>query len=384
LLRSREDFDGEPRFWMLETIRAYAIERLSERVDRDTTIEAFTDRYAAFAASAQPHWRDADAGTWIPTFASEIGNIRAAIAHLEEQGRPQDALRLTCNLGWLWETGHAREGAALMARLRVATPNEERDLHAYAAAMQLIGTRGRVRLDPKEVQEVSAACTAAGHADIATLARLMLAYQFAMEGRIEEGATLIEAAEEMAAESGDEGVESWVVSLRADLYRHRGQPDAARTLLERQLTRPYYQRNSNHLIGVLITLGELELNQERLEAAHAAAERALDLVRQTDDQLAYRPALVLSAQVELLRGHAGIADALLAEAEERELNDITVSETSPHLEDIRLLRAAAAAARGDTTAARAAHDRAVKALSASGHSIQPATQAIVSRFLGTH
>jgi predicted ATPase/class 3 adenylate cyclase len=383
LLRSHEDFDGEPRFWMLETIRVYAAERLCERVDRDITIEAFIDRYAAFAASAQPHWRDADAGTWIPTFASEIGNVRAAIAYLEERGRPADALQLACDLGWLWETGYAREGAALLARLRVATPKEERDLHAYAAAMQLIAIRGRSKLDPKEVQEVSAACMAAGHADIATLARLMLAHQLVMEDRIEEAAALVEAAEEMAAEYGDEGVEAWTVGARADVYRFRGQPDAARTFLEGQLTRPYYRQNTNHLINVLIALGELEVDQERLEAAHAAAERALALVRQTDDQLAFCGALILGGQVELLRGHAGAADALLAEAEEHELNEIAPGGTSPDLEDIRLLRAAATAARGDTAAGRAAHDRAANALEASGHSIQPATQKIVSRILGT-
>ena len=53
LLRERDDFDSEPRFWMLESIRAYAAERLAQGGEADAAAAAHFDYFARFARDVQ-------------------------------------------------------------------------------------------------------------------------------------------------------------------------------------------------------------------------------------------------------------------------------------------------------------------------------------------
>jgi predicted ATPase/DNA-binding SARP family transcriptional activator len=82
--------DGAPRFRMLETIREFAAERLSER--------------GAFAVAAQAHadamlqlvepW-DVNQATWLASIEGELGNLRAALRWcLDREGALDSGLRL--------------------------------------------------------------------------------------------------------------------------------------------------------------------------------------------------------------------------------------------------------------------------------------------------
>ncbi|MFL6018211.1 MAG: ATP-binding protein [Gaiellaceae bacterium] len=111
LLRQQEQPDGEPRFTMLESIRAYALALLEKSGESNE----LHDRHAAyFLELAEQLPKSAEAGEEIswPPYERELDNLRSALTWLREGERYEDAVRLVCALPDLWEiTGNMREGA---------------------------------------------------------------------------------------------------------------------------------------------------------------------------------------------------------------------------------------------------------------------------------
>jgi non-specific serine/threonine protein kinase len=96
----RED---EPRFRMLETIRAFGLERLAECGDADEV----RDRHAAYfqhlAARAEPDLELGRYSTgWLARLDDERDNIRAALAWCLEQGEAERALRTAGAMAEYW------------------------------------------------------------------------------------------------------------------------------------------------------------------------------------------------------------------------------------------------------------------------------------------
>jgi predicted ATPase len=82
------------RYWMLETIREFALERLTERVDVDETLKKRTGYFLRFAEEAFSHESGPDQGEWLDRLDPDHDNIRAAIAHARETGDGEVELRL--------------------------------------------------------------------------------------------------------------------------------------------------------------------------------------------------------------------------------------------------------------------------------------------------
>jgi predicted ATPase/class 3 adenylate cyclase len=95
------------RFWMLETIREYALERLDEG--------ALADRHADFYLSLAEEAFHQTIGPrpieWLDRLEAEHDNLRAALSRLEAAGETQRALQLAGALWGFWQVrGHFPEG----------------------------------------------------------------------------------------------------------------------------------------------------------------------------------------------------------------------------------------------------------------------------------
>ncbi|YCK41570.1 BTAD domain-containing putative transcriptional regulator [Actinomadura sp. ATCC 39365] len=102
----------EGRYSMLETIRAYALERLAEA---DETAE-YRDRHARhlldLAERAVPELRTATQVEWIERLAAERDDFAAALRWLIDRRDAGPALRLCGALNWYWwMCGYRRESA---------------------------------------------------------------------------------------------------------------------------------------------------------------------------------------------------------------------------------------------------------------------------------
>jgi tetratricopeptide (TPR) repeat protein len=103
------------RFWMLETIREFAAERLQASGEASTVRQ----RHLAYFTELAEHWyarRYTLESTWVPILEAETDNIRAALD--VAQGSAADEIRLAGAIAEFWRT-HGR-GPEARARVEAA------------------------------------------------------------------------------------------------------------------------------------------------------------------------------------------------------------------------------------------------------------------------
>ncbi|XVS34864.1 ATP-binding protein [Microbispora siamensis] len=104
-------FDGG-RYRMLETIKAYAAERLAESGDERQVRLAHAEFFARLAEAAEPHLRSGEQLEWLARLSADHDNLSAALRWACEEAEGDLALRLVGGLGWYWWlSGHRLEGA---------------------------------------------------------------------------------------------------------------------------------------------------------------------------------------------------------------------------------------------------------------------------------
>ncbi|HYY32067.1 MAG TPA: adenylate/guanylate cyclase domain-containing protein, partial [Gaiellaceae bacterium] len=123
----------EERFWMLETIREYAAERIEESREADEVRRRHAEHFLALAEEAKPHLRRHWSGQWLDRLEPEHDNLRAALDRLEASGESELALRLAGAVWGFWDMrGHLAEGRR---RLEGALQADERPTAARAEAL---------------------------------------------------------------------------------------------------------------------------------------------------------------------------------------------------------------------------------------------------------
>ncbi len=106
--------NGEPRYRMLETIRAYCAERLAEAGEEDRVRQAFAAYFLHLAETADPLLRGTGQQTWMRRLTADWDNIHAALRWAIDRRDASLALRFGQALGWFWLLrGQRRESGAL-------------------------------------------------------------------------------------------------------------------------------------------------------------------------------------------------------------------------------------------------------------------------------
>ncbi len=118
LVRRQSFPDGETRFTMLETIRAYGMELLKARGDTDVIRRRHASYFLRLAAEVAPAMRGIVADQLLKRLDAELPNIREALQFLSETGEVADALSLLVNLEYFWWLqGYRLEGLTWLRRL---------------------------------------------------------------------------------------------------------------------------------------------------------------------------------------------------------------------------------------------------------------------------
>ena len=100
-----EEDDPEPAFGMLETVREYARERLTQHGELAAAQRAHAHYFLTLAERADPLLRGRDQRAWFVRLEREQDNLRAALRWLLDQDDPVEreaGLRLAGSLGWFW------------------------------------------------------------------------------------------------------------------------------------------------------------------------------------------------------------------------------------------------------------------------------------------
>jgi predicted ATPase/class 3 adenylate cyclase len=118
----------EPRYYLLETIRQYAREKLAEAGETSFIRDRHLAYFLAVAKRAEPEVQGAQQLLWFDRLEIEIDNLRAALAWALERGEngAELGLELASSLWWFWFQRHSEEShwleKALMATKASADP----------------------------------------------------------------------------------------------------------------------------------------------------------------------------------------------------------------------------------------------------------------------
>ena len=114
--------DGPRRYRMLETVRAYGLERLAEAGEYSSVRRAHAAYFLGLAEEAEPALRTAEQLTWMRGLVTEHDNIHAALRWTLDERDADLALRFGAALSWYWWLRGERAESAAWARQILEVP----------------------------------------------------------------------------------------------------------------------------------------------------------------------------------------------------------------------------------------------------------------------
>ena len=145
--------DGTVRYRLLDSIRAYAVERLAEAGLAEVTRRAHADWYAQTAAWCDANIRSHHQPACLAIARAERANVDAALAW-SRTNEPDLGVRIATGLGWTWVV--LGDGTAAATRVRTAltptTPLPDR-ARALMIAGWLEASAGDVALAQRDLDE---------------------------------------------------------------------------------------------------------------------------------------------------------------------------------------------------------------------------------------
>ncbi len=264
LLYQREA-GGEPRFWMLETIREYASEQLAAAGD----VEKQLRRHAAYYADVATHlskqvYAGVDAERWLAEMEREHANFRVALGGSIARGEGELAMGMATSLWrFWWLRAHWREARNWFEQTLSLFDRSSRGSSVWARGLRAAGTLYVM------------------YGDLATA-----------RGYLEESLNLAQAI-------GDEEVEALAYSSLSSLACDEGDYDQAEALMQRKLDYDLRMEDEHNLAISYAKLGEITLHREEYASGVRYTQQALALQRELGD----RPSIMISS-VNLAHGLA--------------------------------------------------------------------------------
>lgn len=334
----RRDTTAGPRYWMLDVIREFARDRLSEKaavyeVGRSHA-QYFLDRAEGHAALLG----GAEQANVLARFAADHDEYRAALAFLESSGDVVGLLRLSVALRRFWEMrGHLREG---LEWLEVSiTRGGDAPQQVRAGALQGAGALACHLGDFDRAIHFSEASAAVWEqlGDIDGRMRALNTLGIATMGQedYDRARHFLEAKAALARESGAvEALASSYVNL-GNVAKACGDLETALRRYEEALPLARELADPYGLATTLLAIGSLFVRDGRTRDARELLKEAIHLMLELEHMEGVSETLVeLAALAEIRQSHEvaavllGAADALLksigAQLENAEVKERTL------------------------------------------------------------
>jgi predicted ATPase/DNA-binding SARP family transcriptional activator len=280
LLVAERGWDGEPRYHLLETVRAYAADRLAEAGEAERLARAQAERFARFAERAEPELRGPEQLDWMRRLEADHDNLRAALRWAVAATDGELALRLAAPLSWFWYLrGDRHDAAEWLPAALAAGPTV-----TSTAKARVLLTSAFFRVEGGEPKGVAAA------------------RELAEQGRA------------VAERAGDEQNVAWADVARAQLMFLSGDAAPGMELLERTMTAVKATDDTWTEAAALMARAEISRYSGDLAACRRDAEAALARFRALGERFGMAYALDTLAFTAEAGGDYQRAVALVEEA----------------------------------------------------------------------
>jgi predicted ATPase/class 3 adenylate cyclase len=277
LLRQEEGADGEPRFWMLETIREYALERLTSSGEEEAIRQRHAAYYLALAEAAEPELRGAHAESCHRRLAVERDNLHAILGWYRGSAETAQFARVGGALWrFWWSAGLWSEGRGWLEQVL-----EHRDALPVTLRANVLLGAGRL---------------------ICGLSDFGLAHAL-----LDESLALFREL------SDTRGIAEALTGLGNVAYGEGDYPQA-QALFTESLTLFKQLDDKPRIARMLDEIGYLLSIQGQQVAAQVILEEALSLSRQLDMKAAMMDAVSEIAYIALSQGEYARASSLLEES----------------------------------------------------------------------
>ncbi len=273
LLVGERGFGGSARYRLLETLRQYGQEQLTDSHD-EAARRRHADFFLTLVEEAEPHLTASEQSVWLARLEQDHDNLRAALAWALANHR-EIALRLAAALGRFWYMrGYLTEGRAWLAAALSANP---------------ASTRDRAR--------------ALGYAGV-------IAW---WQGNYKESRSCAERSLAIARELSDPGATARSLTLLAMVVHAAGDCLAARRYNEEALA---IRRDLGDRWAVAQSLNNLALtfyDEGNYDTAHDVLLESLSTFEETGDRRARALTVESMARVAFEQGNYSSAQKLFAE-----------------------------------------------------------------------
>jgi predicted ATPase/class 3 adenylate cyclase len=311
LLRKR-DSSFAPRYWMLETIRDYAVERLKASEEAEEVRKRHAWWLLALARGLEPYAPVAK--EWLDSLESEHDNIRVALDRLAAQGDTQLALELAEAVWRFWKMrGHQLEAQPRLESLLALDqePTAARG-HALNAVAGMAVDNGEYETGTLYAEQALAIHREHGDAWGVARATFMLGYAAIESGDFE---TALPLFEETVALMDELGYEQYVGMATFNLkwaLDELGERERAEALVAENLVRARLIGSANLEASSLESLAGYAHDDGRYDEALSLKRDALRLSFELGDTQHVLDGLGRIASTHTHAGRGRLAAQLLS------------------------------------------------------------------------
>ena len=326
---ARQGGEFEPRVWLLEPIREYAVERLTAAGEDVLLRDRHAASYAALVTRLEPRLVGAEQDDALRQLDVEVDNVRAAMAWLLQTGQVEDQLRMATVFSWYQVArGSCTEAGQWLERglergLDGPPPRDAVRGRASLALGQMFIEQGHLDRAVTALEAAQSLCQAQGDRAGVGQALGRLGVIACRQGDYARAVALDEAALRLATEVGDRRERAYALVNLGTVATHLGEHATARERLSEavELHRAIGDRDA--MAHALINLGyDLTLQGHLVEATSVFEE-----VLATGRAFGFRRHVAYASEnlgnIAVLQGDHLVAAARLHEGLEvaRELSD---------------------------------------------------------------
>ncbi len=305
---------GEPRYRLLQTVRAFVRNREGATSAFTAAAERHRDHYTALGEELFRRLLEPGLAAWLDRGYAEQDNLHAALSWSLDRGDGDTALKMASALGVYWyRTGQLSEGLEYLERALQLAPDESRWRPRALMVKSHLQLNAGVAEAPTTVATAIEACEKADPGLFA-FALAGLGQWRMVEGRFDEAEQAIERAHMIFGELADPEGLHFTDELMGVARHLRGDLESALRYLLRSRDGYFEMRGSAQAGWTHIHLARVQLDLGLLDDAETSARTGIEEFQSRHDPRGLAAAYTCLGRIHAARGDTERARLFLDQA----------------------------------------------------------------------